>query len=69
MQSIIYILVPATCLVFLGSKRFARSLELLLQAMTAPAVVANAIVIAAYKKLVLVSLIHTGASWGCLSEI
>lgn len=46
-----------------GSKKYARSLELLLQALTAPAVVASAIVIAAYKKLVLVSLIQTG-KWG-----
>ena len=52
------------CLHSAGSKKYARALELLLQALTAPAVVASAIVIAAYKKLVLVSLIHTGVKWG-----
>ncbi|GAX80393.1 hypothetical protein CEUSTIGMA_g7832.t1 [Chlamydomonas eustigma] len=45
-----------------GSKMYSRALELLMQALTAPAVVANAIVLAAYKKLILISLIHSGKS-------
>ncbi|KAG2451207.1 hypothetical protein HYH02_003814 [Chlamydomonas schloesseri] len=44
----------------IGRKQHARALELLLQAITAPAVVGNAIVLAAYKKYVCVCLIHAG---------
>ncbi|PNW71934.1 hypothetical protein CHLRE_16g671100v5 [Chlamydomonas reinhardtii] len=44
----------------IGRKQHARALELLLQALTAPAVVGNAIVAAAYKKYVCVCLIHAG---------
>ncbi|KAG2435820.1 hypothetical protein HXX76_007015 [Chlamydomonas incerta] len=44
----------------IGRKQHARALELLLQAITAPAVVGNAIVAAAYKKYVCVCLIHAG---------
>ncbi|KAG2490918.1 hypothetical protein HYH03_010831 [Edaphochlamys debaryana] len=44
----------------IGRKQHARAQELLLQALTAPAVAGNAIVMAAYKKWVLVCLIHAG---------
>ncbi|KXZ54866.1 hypothetical protein GPECTOR_4g938 [Gonium pectorale] len=44
-----------------GRKQHARALELLLQAVTAPSLAGNAIVAAAYKKYVLVCLIHAGA--------
>ncbi|GIL55062.1 hypothetical protein Vafri_10707 [Volvox africanus] len=44
----------------IGRKQHARAMELFLQAITAPAVAANAIVAAAYKKYVLVCLIHAG---------
>ncbi|GLC41581.1 hypothetical protein PLESTB_000699900 [Pleodorina starrii] len=44
----------------IGRKQYPRALELLLQAVTAPAVAGNAIVAAAYKKYVLVCLIHAG---------
>ena len=43
-----------------GSKHYARALELLLQALTAPALVCSAIVVAAYKKYALTCLIHSG---------
>ncbi|KAG1678888.1 hypothetical protein FOA52_003556 [Chlamydomonas sp. UWO 241] len=41
-----------------GRKQYARALELLMGALTAPAVMGNAIVVASFKKLVLISLIH-----------
>lgn len=43
-----------------GRKRYADALRLLLYAITAPTFVVNAITMAAHKKYVLVSLIHTG---------
>jgi len=45
-----------------GSKLYGRALELLMQALSAPAVASNAIVLAAYKKMILISLIHSGKS-------
>ncbi|CAM6121819.1 unnamed protein product [Calypogeia fissa] len=47
-------------MVCIGLKRFGKALELLQQAITAPATVLNAITIASYKKFVLVCLIHNG---------
>ncbi len=47
-----------------GRKQYARALELLLQAVTAPALAGNAIVVAAYKKYVLVCLLHLGECGG-----
>eukprot|EP00798_Chlamydomonas_sp_ICE-L_P025440 gene25440-11100_t len=46
---------------YYGRKQYARALDLLLQALTAPSMTGNAIVVAAYKKYVLTSLIHSGA--------
>ena len=42
-------------------RQYSRALDLLLQALTAPTMVVNAITMAAYKKYVLVSLIHKGS--------
>jgi hypothetical protein len=50
-------------MMFAGRKQFGRALELLLQALTAPAVAGNAIVVASFKKLVLISLIHYGRNY------
>ena len=63
-----------------GRKVYSRALELLLQALTAPTLVANAITVNCFKKYVLVSLIHSGEclkhgssscsssrGWGCRS--
>ncbi|GFR52513.1 hypothetical protein Agub_g15070, partial [Astrephomene gubernaculifera] len=47
-------------MVCIGRKQYPRALELLLQCLTAPAVAGNAIVAAAYKKYVLVCLLHAG---------
>jgi hypothetical protein len=43
-----------------GRRRYAAALEQFLQALTAPSMVVNAITVAAYKKYVLVSLLHAG---------
>ncbi len=43
-----------------GRKRYARALELLVQALSAPTLVSNAITLACYRKYVLVALIHSG---------
>ena len=43
-----------------GRKHYREALQLLLQALTAPTMVVNAITVAAYKKFVLVHLIHSG---------
>lgn len=50
-----------------GRKQYGRALELLLQAVTAPALAGNAIVVAAYKKYVLVCLLHLGERNGLTS--
>jgi COP9 signalosome complex subunit 3 len=42
-------------------RKYAAALELFLLALAAPTYVVNAIAVAAYKKYVLVSLIHYGA--------
>jgi len=47
-------------MVCIGRKVYSRALELLLQALTAPTLVANAITVNCFKKYVLVSLIHSG---------
>lgn len=45
---------------FAGRKQYPEALQLLLQALTAPTMVVNAITVAAFKKYTLVSLIHSG---------
>ena len=45
----------------LGRRRYARALDLLLSALTAPTQVLNAITVACLKKWMLLSLVHTGA--------
>lgn len=45
---------------YAGRKRYSEALQLLLQALTAPTMVVNAITMTCYKLYVLVSLIHTG---------
>jgi len=45
-----------------GRKRYSDALQLLLQALTAPTMVVNAITMTCYKLYVLVSLIYTGIS-------
>ncbi|KAG6548598.1 hypothetical protein Mapa_010087 [Marchantia paleacea] len=47
-------------MLYIGLKRFGKALEFFQHAITAPATVLNAITIAAYKKFVLVCLIHNG---------
>ncbi|KAK9809877.1 hypothetical protein WJX72_000853 [[Myrmecia] bisecta] len=47
-------------LIHIGRKSYAQALDLLLQGLTAPTMVVNAITLAAYKKYALVSLIHQG---------
>lgn len=47
-------------MVFIGLKRFNKALECFQHAITAPATTLTAITVEAYKKFVLVSLIHTG---------
>ncbi|KAL5991110.1 COP9 signalosome complex subunit 3 [Asimina triloba] len=47
-------------MISIGLKRFRKALEFLHNAVTAPMMVLNAIAVEAYKKYVLVSLIHTG---------
>lgn len=47
--------------IHIGRKKYSQALQLLLQALTAPTMVVNAITMTCYKLYVLVSLIHTGA--------
>lgn len=47
-------------MIYIGLKQFGKALESLQRAITAPATVLNAITIEAYKKYILVSLIHNG---------
>lgn len=47
-------------MICIGQKRFRKALELLLNVVTAPMTTINAIAVEAYKKYILVSLIHNG---------
>lgn len=51
---------PVPALAALCRRRYARAIQLLLTAATAPTMVLNAITVACLKKLILVSLLHTG---------
>ncbi|KAI8145970.1 hypothetical protein BJV82DRAFT_602921 [Fennellomyces sp. T-0311] len=49
-----------SAMVYIGNKKFARAIEFLILAISAPAQVISAIQVEAYKKFILVSLIHHG---------